>query len=74
MNAAEKQRVQRLKNQAEHYNAAQARAAQKGPMDLITFWVNVNRKLVKDALENGDRTLADQFASHLNNFYRAHTE
>lgn len=75
MNAAQaKAAQQRLRNQAEHYNSVQAKAAEKGPMELITFWTNVNRKLVKDALESGDRTLADRFAAHLNDFYRAHTQ
>ena len=74
MNAAQKAAQARLANQAEHYNAGQAKAAAKGPMELVTFWTNVNRKLVKDALENGDRSLADQFAAHLNDFYRRHTE
>ncbi|MCI3279111.1 hypothetical protein [Streptomyces cylindrosporus] len=62
----------RLQNQADHYNAAQAKAAQGGPMALITFWTNVNRKLVKDALASGDRSLADRLAKHLNDFYQAH--
>lgn len=74
MNAREKAAAARRANQAEHYNAAQAKAAAQGPMELITFWTNVNRKLVKDALENGDRSLADRFAAHLNDFYRAHTQ
>lgn len=74
MNAAQRAAEQRLKNQAEHYNAAQAKAAARGPMELITFWTNVNRKLVKDALDNGDRSLADRFAAHLNDFYRAHAQ
>lgn len=73
MNAAQKAAQKTLANQAAHYNAAQAKAAEKGPMELITFWQNVCRKLVKDALENGDRSLADQFAGHLNDFYRRHT-
>jgi hypothetical protein len=74
VNAAQKAAQTRLANQAAHYNDAQAKAAQKGPMDLITFWTNVNRKLVKDALESGDRSLADKLAAHLNDFYRAHTQ
>jgi hypothetical protein len=74
VNAAQKAAAARLKNQAEHYNAAQAKAAERGPMDLITFWTNVNRKLAKDALENGDRSVADKLASHLNDFFRAHTQ
>lgn len=74
MNAAEKQRQKTLANQAEHYNTAQAKAAQKGPLELITFWTNVNRKLVKDQLEAGDRTLADKLASHLHDFYQRHTQ
>ncbi|GAA3808765.1 hypothetical protein ACFQ0G_53100 [Streptomyces chiangmaiensis] len=72
MNAAQKKAAQaRLANQAEHYNAAQARAAERGPMHLLTFWTNVCRKLAKDALENGDPTVANNLASHLNDFYRA---
>lgn len=73
MNAAQAAE-QRLRNQAEHYNTAQAKAAQKGPMELITFWTNVNRKLVKDALNAGDRSLADKLAAHLNDFYQAHAQ
>ncbi|MFJ8727659.1 hypothetical protein [Streptomyces sp. NPDC093269] len=71
MNAAQKAAQARLANQAEHYNAAQARAAERGPMHLLTFWTNVCRKLAKDALENGDPTVANKLASHLNDFYRA---
>lgn len=63
-----------LANKAEHYNTAQAKAAAAGPMHLITFWQNVCRKLVKDALENGDPTPANQFASHLNDFYQRHAQ
>ncbi|CAL9667310.1 hypothetical protein SUDANB145_07226 (plasmid) [Streptomyces sp. enrichment culture] len=74
MNAAERAAQNRLKNQAAHYNDAQAKAAAQGPMHLITFWTNVNRKLAKDALENGDRTVADALASHLNDFYRRYTQ
>lgn len=70
MNAA-KAREKRLANQAAHYNAAQAKAAEKGPMELITFWQNVCRKLVKDELDDGNPALANAFASHLNDFYRA---
>lgn len=74
MNAAEKAAQTRMKNQAEHYNTQQGKAAAKGPMELITFWTNLNRKLVKDALEDGDRSLADRLAAHLNDFYRTHTQ
>lgn len=74
MNAAQRAAQTRLKNQAEHYNQAQAKAAERGPMDLITFWTNVNRKLAKDALDNGDRSIADKLAAHLNDFFRAHTQ
>ncbi|MFF0009605.1 hypothetical protein ACFYQT_40125 [Streptomyces tibetensis] len=74
MNAAQRAAQVRLKNQAEHYNAAQAKAAERGPMELITFWTNVNRKLAKDALEDGDRSVADKLASHLNDFFRAHAQ
>lgn len=74
MNAAQARAAQaRLANQAEHYNALQAKAAAEGPMHLITFWTNVNRKLAKDALNDGDPTVAAKLAAHLNDFYRAHT-
>lgn len=72
MNAQQQAVQRRLANQAEHYNGQQAKAAGKGPMELITFWTNVNRKLAKDALNNGDRAIADKLAAHLNDFYRAH--
>jgi hypothetical protein len=72
VNARDKAAQARLANQAAHYNAAQAKATAAGPMHLITFWQNVCRKLAKDALDGGDRSVADQFASHLNDFYRAH--
>jgi hypothetical protein len=75
VNAAQQRAEQtRLKNQAAHYNAAQAKAAERGPMELITFWTNVNRKLAKDALNIGDRSVADRLAAHLNDFFRAHTQ
>lgn len=74
MNAAQKAAQLRLQNRAEHYNAAQAKAAEQGPMHLITFWTNVCRKLAKDALENGDPGVANRLAAHLNDFYRAHTQ
>ena len=73
MNAPQQAAQRRLANRAEHYNAAQARAAEQGPMHLITFWQNVCRKLVKDALESGDPGPANQFASHLHDFYQRHT-
>lgn len=63
-----------LANQAEHYNAAQQRAAEAGPLHLITFWTNVNRKLAKDALNNGDPSVAERLASHLHDFYQRHTQ
>jgi hypothetical protein len=72
---APKQLVQQtLANKAEHYNAAQAKAAAGGPMDLITFWQNLCRKLVKDAIGRGDPALANKLAAHLNDFYRTHTQ
>lgn len=64
---------QRRANRAEHYNTAQAKAAAQGPMQLITFWQNVCRKLAKDALEAGDPAVANQLAAHLNDFFRHHT-
>lgn len=74
MNAAQaRAEEQRRANQAEHYNAAQAKAAQQGPMHLVTFWTNVCRKLAKDALDGGDPAVANQLASHLNDFFRHHT-
>lgn len=72
MTTAQQAAQNRLKNQAAHYNAAQQKAAEKGPMELVTFWTNVNRKLVKDAFNDGDRSLADKLAAHLNDFYKAH--
>lgn len=74
MNAAQKAAEARLANQAEHYNAAQAKAAEAGPMHLITFWTNVCRKVAKDALENGDPSIANGLAGHLNDFYRHHAQ
>ena len=74
MNAAQRAAQARLKNRAEHYNAAQAKAAEQGPMHLVTFWTNVCRKLAKDALDNDDRSVADKLAAHLNDFFRAHTQ
>jgi hypothetical protein len=73
MNAQSKAAQARLANQAAHYNTAQARAAEQGPMHLITFWQNVCRKLAKDALENGDPSVANRLASNLNDFYQRHT-
>ncbi|MGW8703105.1 hypothetical protein ACWGOK_40390 [Streptomyces eurythermus] len=74
MNTAQKAEQARRANQAEHYNAAQAKAAAAGPMHLVTFWTNVCRKLAKDALEGGDPAVANGLAAHLNDFYRAHTQ
>ncbi len=74
MNAAQRAAAARLKNQAEHYNAAQAKAAAQGPLHLVTFWTNVCRKLVKDALDNGDPTVAERLAAHMNDFYRRHAQ
>ena len=74
MNAAQKAAQARLANQAEHYNQAQAKAAEAGPMHLITFWTNVCRKLAKDALNDGNPDVANRLAAHLNDFYRAHAQ
>ena len=74
MNAAQRAAQTRIANQAEHYNQAQARAAEKGPMHLVTFWTNVCRKLAKDALENGDPSIANGLAAHMNDFYRRHAQ
>ncbi|MFJ8929267.1 hypothetical protein ACIRLA_22080 [Streptomyces sp. NPDC102364] len=63
-----------LSNQADHYNSAQHRAAEQGPMHLITFWTNVCRKLAKDALKNGDPRVAEALAAHLNDFYQRYTQ
>lgn len=63
-----------LVNQTDHYNAAQAKAAAAGPLHLITFWTNVNRKLAKDALNDGDPSVAERLASHLHDFYQRHTQ
>ncbi|MFK8851228.1 hypothetical protein [Streptomyces sp. Ac-502] len=74
MTTLAKAQQQTLANQAEHYNAAQAKAAERGPLHLITFWTNVCRKLAKDALEAGDPEVANRLAAHLNNFYRDYTQ
>jgi len=74
VNAAQRAAQKRRENQAAHYNAAQARAAEQGPMHLVAFWTNVCRKLAKDALDDGDRTVADKLSAHLNDFYRAHSQ
>lgn len=73
MNAAQRAAQTRLANQAKHYNARQAEAAQQGPMALLAFWYEVCRKQAKDGVENGDPTVANALASHLHDFYRAHT-
>lgn len=73
MNAA--QRAQkRAANQAAHYNAAQAKAAERGPLALVAFWLDVCRKLAKDALDQGDPTVANRLSARLNDFYREHTQ
>lgn len=74
MNAAQRAAQARIANQAEHYNQAQAKAAAAGPMHLVTFWTNVCRKLAKDALENGDPSIANGLAAHMNDFYRRHAQ
>lgn len=74
MNAAQKAAAARLANQAAHYNQAQARAAERGPLYLVAFWLDVCRKLAKDALNNGDPTIANKLSAHLNDFYRAHSQ
>jgi hypothetical protein len=63
-----------LANRAEHYNAAQAKAAAQGPMHLVTFWTNVCRKFAKDALDNGDPAVANALSAHLNDFYQRHAQ
>ena len=73
MNAAQRA-AQTRANQAEHYNAAQAKAAERGPLYLVAFWLDVCRKLAKDALGNGDPTVAARLAAVLNDFYRGHTQ
>jgi hypothetical protein len=73
MNAA--QRAQkRAANQAAHYNAAQAKAAERGPLYLVAFWLDVCRKLAKDAQDRGDVSVANRLSSVLNDFYRQHTQ
>jgi len=74
MNAAQKAAQQRMQNQAAHYNAQQAKAAERGPLHLAAFWLDVCRKLAKDALDNGDPSVANRLASTLNDFYRGHTQ
>ncbi len=74
MNAAQRAAQTRLANQAEHYNARQAKAAEQGPLALAGFWYEVCRKLAKDALADGDPSVATDLASHFHDFYRAHTQ
>ena len=73
MTAAQMAAQKRLANQAKHYNARQAEAAKQGPLALVAFWYEVCRKLAKDGVEAGDPTVANELASHLHDFYRAHT-
>ena len=68
------QQARTLSNQADHYNGQQSKAAEQGPMQLITVWTNVCRKLAKDALKNGDPSVADALATHLNDFYQRYTQ
>lgn len=74
MNAAQRAAQNRLKNQAEHYNTRQAKAAEQGPLHLVGFWYEVARKLAKDALEDGDPTVANRLSSHLHDFYQGHAQ
>jgi hypothetical protein len=74
MNAQQRAAQKTLANQAAHYNARQAKAAERGPMELVGFWYEVCRKLAKDALENGDPSVANRLASHFHDFYKGHTQ
>lgn len=70
MNAAEQRRI----NQAAHYNDRQAAAVQRGPMDVVALWFDASRMLAKNALKDGDRSVADALSSHLHDFFRRYTE
>ena len=74
MNAQQRAAQTRLKNQAAHYNTRQAQAAERGPLHLVGFWYEVCRKLAKDALEDGDPTVAQALASHFHDFYQRHAQ
>ena len=74
MTAADRAARRRIANQAAHYNAKQAKAAEQGPLYLVAFWLDVCRKLAKDGLDDGDPSLANKLSAHLNDFYRAHTQ
>lgn len=67
------QQARTLSNQADHYNGQQVSAAGQGPMQLITVWTNICRKIAKDALRNGDPAVAAALADHLNDFYQRYT-
>lgn len=61
-------------NQADHYNQRLADAVARGPMHVVAFWYDATRKLCREAERQGNPDLANKLASHLHDFFQAHTQ
>lgn len=73
MKAAQRAADKRLRNQAAHYNSRQAEAVKLGPMYVVALWFDASRKVAKNALDDGDPSVANALASHLHDFFQRYT-
>ena len=64
----------RQKNQAEYWNARQAAAAVLGPAPVAAVWYDACRMVARQREKQGDAEVWNKLASHLHDFFQAHTQ
>lgn len=64
----------RQQNQADYWNARQAAAAHLGPSAVAAVWYDACRMVARQREKNGSPEVWNQLASHLHDFFKAHTQ
>jgi hypothetical protein len=64
----------RQKNQAAYWNGRQTAAANLGPAAVAAVWYDACRTVARQAEKNGNPEVWNNLASHLHDFFRAHTQ
>jgi len=63
----------RQKNQAEYWNQRQKAAALLGPDAVAAVWFDACRMVARQNQKLGDADTWNKLASHLHDFFKAHT-
>lgn len=64
----------RQKNQAAYWNARQEAATHIGPSAVAAVWYDACRMVARQVEKNGSNEVWNKLASHLHDFFQAHTQ